>query len=151
MLFYALSLCRASFLMANSSWTKARIDSILRYGNDFFNTLHYLSPLVFFRSSFVPKPVVYPPCANALKFVDPLLEGRRRVIVSLAPLLSESNHRPQLLALSILLKSHPEYCNPRVAMIFISRSGDANPAGLKLKELRETLGLEVGRIQTVLF
>jgi len=147
MFFYAFSLRRASFFMVNSSWTKAHIDSILYHDNGFLNILTYLPPLIFLRSSLAglkPTEIVYPPC-DTRELAELPLEGRGRTIVSLAQFRPEKDHRTQLLALSSLLESHPEYRNPPVRMVLMGGSRNAEDAQRvkQLRALTKDLHLEV--------
>ena len=133
--------------MVNSSWTKAHIDSILFHDNGFLNILTYLPPLVFLRppkATRKPAKIVYPPC-DTRELAGLPLEGRGRVIVSLAQFRPEKDHRTQLLALSSLLESHPEYRNSPVKMILVGGSrntGDAERIE-KLRTLAKDLRIEV--------
>ena len=123
--------------MVNSSWTKAHIDSILYHDNGLFNILTYLPPLVFLRSSLValkPAEIVYPPC-DTHELIELPLDGRGRTIVSLAQFRPEKDHRTQLLALSSLLESHPEYRNLPVRMVLMGGSRNAEDAE-RVKQLR---------------
>ena len=150
MFFYAFSLRKASFLMVNSSWTKAHIDSILYHDNGFLNILAYLPPLVFLRPLLAvlkPVEVVYPPC-DTRELVGLPLEGRRRIIVSLAQFRPEKDHQTQLLALSSLLKSHPEYRDPPVRMVLMGGSRNAEDAERveQLQALAKDLHIKVRRV-----
>ncbi|THH09846.1 hypothetical protein EW145_g1732 [Phellinidium pouzarii] len=119
MYYYASALKRASFLMANSSWTKNHIDSILIHRDTPLSTLHSLlaslSPISLFMSlssNHVPPTsaqIVYPPCETQ-ELVGFPLEGREKLIINENSNRPEKDHAAQLLALSELLKSHPEYC-----------------------------------------
>ena len=149
MFFYAFSLRKASFLMANSSWTKAHIDSILFHDNGFLDILTYLPPLVFLRPSLAtlkPAEIVYPPC-DTRELVKLPLEGRGRIIIGLAQFRPEKDHRAQLLALSSLLESHPEYRSPPIKMVLMGGSRNAEDAGRvqQLRALAKELRVEVSR------
>ena len=148
MFFYAFSLRQASFLMVNSSWTKAHVDSILFHDSGFLNILTYLPPLVFLRplATLKPAEIVYPPC-DTRELAELPLEGRGRIIVSLAQFRPEKDHRAQLVALSSLLNSHPEYRNPPVKMVLMGGSRNAADAERveQLRALVKELHLEVGR------
>ena len=148
MFFYAFSLRKASFLMVNSSWTKAHIDSILYHDNGLLNVLSYLPPLVFLRPSLAalkPAEIVYPPC-DTRELAKLPLEGRGRMIVSLAQFRPEKDHRTQLLALSSLLESHPEYRSPPIKMVLIGGSRNAGDAErvTQLRKLAKDIQVEVG-------
>ena len=146
---YAFSLRNASFLMVNSSWTKAHIDSILFHDNGLLNILTYLPPLVFLRpllATLKPAEIAYPPC-DTRELAQLSLGGRGRIIVSLAQFRPEKDHRTQLLALSSLLESHPEYRNPRVKMVLMGGSRNTEDAERveQLRALAKDLHIEVGR------
>ena len=133
--------------MVNSSWTKAHIDSILYHDNGLLNILTYLPPLVFLRPSLAalkPAEIVYPPC-DTRELAELPLNGRGRTIVSLAQFRPEKDHRTQLLAISALLESHPEYRNPPVRMVLMGGSRNAEDAERvkQLRELAKDLRLEV--------
>jgi alpha-1,2-mannosyltransferase len=88
MFYYAQSLRKASFVMVNSSWTKAHIDSILTHSDQLIEFLHYLPPFMLFKSvgwmrSYGPALIVYPPC-DTRKMTKFSLTNRQRVIVSVA-------------------------------------------------------------------
>ena len=154
MFLYAFSLRKASFLMVNSSWTKAHIDSILLYDNGFLNILTYLPPLVFLRpllAALKPAKIVYPPC-DTCELTELSLEGRGRIIVSLAQFRPEKDHRAQLLALSSLLESHPEYRDPPIKMVLMGGSRNAGDAERveQLRALAKELCIEVGSASEIL-
>ena len=147
MISYEFSLRKASLLMVNSSWTKAHIDSITHHNSGFLNILTYLPPLVFLRpslSALKPAEIVYPPC-DTRELAELPLEGRGRIIVSLAQFRPEKDHRTQLLALSSLLESHPEYRSPPVKMVLMGGSRNAEDTGRveQLRALAKDLHLEV--------
>lgn len=149
MFLYAFSLRKASFLMVNSSWTKAHIDSILFHDNGLLNILTYLPPLVFLRPLLVtlkPAQIVYPPC-DTRELAELPLGDRGRIIVSLAQFRPEKDHRAQLLALSSLLESHPEYRNPPIKMVLIGGSRNTKDAERveQLRGLAKDLHIEVRR------
>lgn len=89
MYYYALSLRRASFLMANSSWTKNHVDSILQHKDTLLDFVHLFTPLTLLgllRPSHVAPTsarIVYPPCDTREMAQFPL-EGRDPIILSLA-------------------------------------------------------------------
>lgn len=74
-----------------------------------------------------PAEIVYPPC-DTRELAELPLEGRGRIIVSLAQFRPEKDHRAQLLALSSLLQSHPEYRNLPIKMVLIGGSRNAEDA-----------------------
>lgn len=149
MIFYAFSLRKASFLIVNSSWTKAHIDSIIFHEHGLLDILTYIPPLVFLRpllATLKPAEIVYPPC-DTRELAKLTLEGRGRIIVSLAQFRPEKDHRTQLLALSSLLESHPEYRNPPVKMVLMGGSRNAGDAERveKLRAFTKDLHIEVRR------
>ena len=88
MYYYCLSLRRASFLMANSLWTKNHIDDILHHSDTFLDIIHFLPSL--FVSMFITRnnsvktaQIVYPPCDTS-QFSSFPLTGRERTILSVA-------------------------------------------------------------------
>ena len=88
MYYYAISLRTPSFVMVNSSWTKAHVNSILQYSDLLLDGLHLLPPLVFiklFTSRNAPSSarIVYPPCDTREMATFPLTP-RQRVILSVA-------------------------------------------------------------------
>jgi len=151
MFYYALSLRSSSFLMVNSSWTKNHIDAILNHSDPFLEAVHLLPPLVFLRrltSSTPPKAarIVYPPCDTREMATFPL-EGRERIVLSVAQFRPEKDHAAQLHSFHELLKAHPEYGNSdnsRVKLVLVGGSRNAGDAarvdGLRL--LAKELGIE---------
>ncbi|KAI0642930.1 mannosyltransferase [Trametes meyenii] len=115
MYYYAYSLRQARFLMVNSSWTKGHVDSILQHQDILLDALHFLPPLVVLKllsrkSSECPKEaqIVYPSCDTRQMAVLPL-EGRERVILSIAQFRPEKDHAAQLHAFNKFLEMYPEY------------------------------------------
>jgi len=123
MFYYALSLRRASFIMVNSSWTKNNVDSVLKHKDLLLESIHAFTPfsilsgLIWHSSPPNGTNIVYPPCETR-KMVQFSLEGRERVILSVAQFRPEKDHKAQLRSFFELLERHPEY-----------RSG---PSGVKL-------------------
>ncbi|KAH7907372.1 mannosyltransferase [Hygrophoropsis aurantiaca] len=114
MYYYALSLRRASFIMVNSSWTKNHIDAILQHSDPVLDLLHHLPPLLVVQliTAGSPSPrsarVVHPSC-DTTEMARFALEGRERVILSVAQFRPEKDHAAQLHSFSHLLTAHPEY------------------------------------------
>ncbi|PIL35103.1 hypothetical protein GSI_02891 [Ganoderma sinense ZZ0214-1] len=115
MYYYAYSLRQARFIMVNSSWTKGHVDSILQYSDKFLDTIHLLPPLVLLevlsrrRSECLKEAqIVYPSCDTRQMAALPL-EGRERVILSIAQFRPEKDHQAQLRAFHALLEKYPEY------------------------------------------
>ncbi|CAG8439163.1 8868_t:CDS:10 [Acaulospora morrowiae] len=82
---YSLAGSYAEIIMVNSTWTKGHIDTL--WG--------------------VESKIVYPPCDTSELSKIPL-NGRSRVIVSVAQFRPEKDHQLQIQALSKLLINHPE-------------------------------------------
>ncbi|CCM03735.1 uncharacterized protein FIBRA_05881 [Fibroporia radiculosa] len=139
---YANSLRLASFLMVNSSWTKTHIDSILQHSDPTLDTIYMLSPLVFLRLFYPSQPeppkfarIAYPPCDTREMAKFPL-EGRERVILSVAQFRPEKDHSAQLRAFHHLLKSYPEYSTPdSVKLVLLGGSRNAEDA-IRVEGLR---------------
>ena len=89
MYYYAQSLRRASFLMANSSWTKNHVDAILQHRDSLLDLIHVFTPLTLIRflqpNHIAPTSarIVYPPC-DTREMATFALEGREPVILSVA-------------------------------------------------------------------
>jgi alpha-1,2-mannosyltransferase len=100
MYFYANALRRADFLMANSTWTKNHVDTILTYHSDVFDTLGaaaetLFSPLLALGSLCLPTisahmhraPThalkVYPAC-DTQALTRFALENRKQIVLSIA-------------------------------------------------------------------
>ncbi|TFY57112.1 hypothetical protein EVJ58_g7226 [Rhodofomes roseus] len=142
----------ASFLMVNSSWTKNHVDSILQYTDPLLDALHLCTPLVFLRllrPSQTPKSarIVYPPCDTREMAKFPL-EGRERVILSVAQFRPEKDHAAQLHAFHSVLTSHPEYGNgtpgsSQVQLVLVGGSRNAEDAARVegLRALAKELGI----------
>jgi len=135
MYYYALSLSHAQFLMVNSSWTRSHIASIISHEHfgPVIQWAHRVTPLIFIKlflsGSFVRsfanvidgprsvicneagkiKPmIVYPPC-DTKEMAMFSLQGRDRIILSVAQFRPEKNLPTQLRAFAQLLSDHPEY------------------------------------------
>ncbi|KAI0365333.1 mannosyltransferase [Pilatotrama ljubarskyi] len=115
MYYYAYSLRQARFLMVNSSWTKNHIDSILQHQDTLLDLVHCLPPFVLLRllsrsRSRSPKAaqIVYPSC-DTRQLAQFSLEGRERVILSIAQFRPEKDHAAQLHAFHKFLEMYPEY------------------------------------------
>ena len=112
MYYYAYSLRQARFIMVNSSWTKAHVDSILQYSDDLLDALHLLPPLVLLellarRRDDRPREarIVYPSCDTRQMAALPLAP-RERVILSIAQFRPEKDHPAQLRAFHALLERY---------------------------------------------
>ncbi|KAL1677210.1 glycosyltransferase family 4 protein [Schizophyllum commune] len=123
MYYYAVSLRQASFVMANSTWTKnhsTAADYALR---------------------------VYPPCDTKEMAKYPL-EGREPIIISVAQFRPEKDHPAQLRALYELFQAHPEY-RETVRLILIG--GSRNTEDAARVELLRTLAVKLGIQDSVEF
>ncbi|KAK7689918.1 hypothetical protein QCA50_006557 [Cerrena zonata] len=138
MYYYAFSLRQTSFIMVNSSWTKNHIDSILQHSDLILDVIHLFTPLTFLR------------LWNAVAFPKEMtqypLEGRERVILSLAQFRPEKDHPAQLRAFHKLLEKHPDYGTPgdkHVRLVLIGGSRNADDAARLegLKSLAKELGI----------
>jgi len=151
MYYYSLSLRTASFLMVNSSWTKNHIDAILCHSDPLLDLVHLFPPLVFLKvlgPRISPKEaqIVYPPC-DTREIAKFSLQGRERVILSVAQFRPEKDHPAQLHSLHELFKTHPEYASEgdhQVKLVLVG--GSRNPADAArvdgLRALAKDLGIE---------
>ncbi|KAI0823974.1 mannosyltransferase [Trametes gibbosa] len=144
MYYYAYSLRQARFLMVNSSWTKAHIDSILQHQDILLDAIHFLPPFVALKllsckRSEITKSaqIVYPSCDTRQMSVFPL-EGRERVILSIAQFRPEKAHAAQLYAFHKLLELYPEY-----------RASGASPAKLVLMGGSRNVG-DANRVENLI-
>ncbi|KAJ7134990.1 mannosyltransferase [Mycena crocata] len=137
MLLYSLALRRASIVMVNSSWTKKHVDAVLAYPP-------------FGRSGVVRTRVVYPSCDTREMSRLPL-EGRERVVLSIAQFRPEKDHAMQLRALEALLREHPEYAADGIRLVLIGGCRNAQDEARVewLRELARELGVE-SHVQFVL-
>ncbi|KAF9464212.1 glycosyltransferase family 4 protein [Collybia nuda] len=151
MYYYALSLRNASFVMVNSSWTKNHVDSILQYSDRFLDFVHYLPPLallclVTHDAGIRNSQIVYPPC-DTREMTQFSVEGRERIILSLAQFRPEKDHATQLHAFARLLQEHPEFSNVRekdVKLVLVGGSRNVEDATRVegLRSLARDLGIE---------
>ncbi|TDL23335.1 UDP-Glycosyltransferase/glycogen phosphorylase [Rickenella mellea] len=123
MYYYCQSLKEASFIMVNSSWTKAHVDAILKHTDSFLDYLHRLIPFKLPGStghkSSIETQIVYPPCETREMAQFPL-ENRERVILSVAQFRPEKNHQAQLFA------QHSEYRSGSSAVKLVLVGGCRN-------------------------
>ncbi|KAI0684595.1 hypothetical protein C8T65DRAFT_748628 [Cerioporus squamosus] len=145
MYYYAYSLRQARFIMVNSSWTKNHIDSILQHTDPLLDAIHLLPPLVLLellsrkRSDCpVAAQIVYPSCDTRQMAVFPL-EGRERVILSIAQFRPEKDHAAQLRSFHKLLEAHPEYRGQGPSSVKLVLVGGSRNVGdaTRVEELRE--------------
>ncbi|KAJ7041151.1 mannosyltransferase [Mycena alexandri] len=138
MLLYALALRRASVIMVNSSWTKKHVDAVLAY------------PPQFGRWGVVRTRIVYPSC-DTREMARLPLEGRERVVLSIAQFRPEKDHAAQVRALHALLEEHPEYVVEGIQLVLIGgcRNAEDEARVEGLRKLAQDLGVE-SRVQFVL-
>ncbi|CDO72210.1 hypothetical protein BN946_scf184970.g62 [Trametes cinnabarina] len=131
MYYYAYSLRQARFLMVNSTWTKNHVDSILQHRDLFLDVIHLLPPFIGLkllsnRQSPREAKIVYPSCDTRQMAMSPL-EGRERIILSIAQFRPEKDHPAQLRAFHKLLELYPEY-RGSVQLVLIGGSRNVDDA-----------------------
>lgn len=147
MYYYAASLCSASFVMANSTWTKTHVDSILKHSDPLLAFLHLpfrlLSLALPRREKSAESALrVYPPCDTKEMEKYPL-DGREPIIISVAQFRPEKDHIAQLRAFHTLLQTHPEH-RGTVKLLLIGGSRNAGDAARVdcLRDLAVQLGIQ---------
>jgi len=129
----------------NSSWTKNHVDSILRHTDPILDLLHVLPSLAFSRTRPTTAQIVYPPCDTRGVSGFPL-DGRERIILSVAQFRPEKDHATQLRSFAKLLQIHPEYASgpDSVRLVLIGGSRNAGDAARvdDLRNLSRQLGIE---------
>ncbi|KAG8907726.1 asparagine-linked glycosylation protein [Tulasnella sp. 403] len=134
---YSTSLLQADTIVVNSSWTKSHIDSLI---NSARKRLGKTAPG---KTSGVE--IVYPPC-HMDKLREFPLQGRERVILSVAQFRPEKEHEVQIRAFHSLLTQHPNLRNGSDAVRLVLLGGCRTEEDEKrveiLKRLTEELGLE---------
>ncbi|CAE6443376.1 unnamed protein product [Rhizoctonia solani] len=108
---YSASLSLAQPIMVNSSWTKSHVEYLL-------NNSPVLSES---RKSLT---IVYPPC-DTQTMASFSLEGRKKIIMSLAQFRPEKDHTKQILAFSKLFEIYPEHKEHGVRLVLIGSSRNA--------------------------
>ncbi|EIW81552.1 glycosyltransferase family 4 protein [Coniophora puteana RWD-64-598 SS2] len=155
MYYYALSLRSASFLMANSTWTKAHVDAILSHSDPLLSLLHtVVPPLALLQACLAQPPkervtkaqIAYPPC-DTREMERYALEGRERVVLSVAQFRPEKDHAAQLRAFAELLEKHAEYRPGQPSAVKLVLLGGSRNAGDSarvegLRELAKSLGID---------
>ncbi|KAF9242562.1 mannosyltransferase [Melanogaster broomeanus] len=116
MYYYALSLSHARFLMVNSSWTCGHITPLLFIKLALSDKAvrlisHGSGSVASVKSDHVKPEIVYPPCDTREMSKFPL-EGRERILLSVAQFRPEKNIPAQVQAFAQLLMEHPEYKVP---------------------------------------
>lgn len=138
--------------MANSSWTKNHVDSVLQHQDTLLDSIHLVSPLILLRllqpGHIAPKSaeIVYPPC-DTREMATFALDARSPVILSVAQFRPEKDHQAQLHAFHKFLLKYPEYKSRDVKLILIGGSRNAEDAARVegLRKLAKTLDIEVSR------
>ncbi|KAH7339450.1 glycosyltransferase family 4 protein [Rhizoctonia solani] len=108
---YSASLSLAQPIMVNSSWTKSHVEYLLNH-----------SPIP--SGSRKSLSIVYPPC-DTQAMASFSLEGRKKIIMSLAQFRPEKDHAKQILAFAKLLEMHPEHKEQGVRLVLIGSSRNA--------------------------
>lgn len=150
MYYYSHALRDASFLMANSSWTKNHIDAILQYREPLLDIYQYLSPGYYMDRVLKPRhpvptsaQIVYPPC-DTREMAAFALDGRAPVILSVAQFRPEKDHAAQLRAFHTFLERYPEFTGQaRLVMVGGSRNAEDAARVDALRALAEELGIDV--------
>ncbi|KAI0047804.1 glycosyltransferase family 4 protein [Auriscalpium vulgare] len=152
---YSLALRRAAFLMVNSSWTKNHVDSILKHSDPVLDVIHFplvLAEKFIFASrrnhSDAPAPVkleeaaiVYPPC-DTREMSKSALEGRERLVISIAQFRPEKDHATQIYAMHELARKHPDVAQGvRLVLIGGVRNTDDMERVARLRALVDDLNL----------
>jgi alpha-1,2-mannosyltransferase len=121
--FYSLAGSSADVVMVNSTWTKGHIDQL--WG--------------------INSKIVYPPCDTSSLTKIPL-EGRQRIIVSIAQFRPEKDHQLQLRSLQCLLSNYPNFCQgpEKIELVLIGSSrNEKDEARIrKLKEQCKEMNME---------
>ncbi|GAB1521477.1 asparagine-linked glycosylation protein [Rhizoctonia solani] len=105
---YSASLSLAQPIMVNSSWTKNHVEYLLTH-----------SPVPSESSKNLS--IVYPPC-DTQAMASFSLEGRKKIIMSLAQFRPEKDHAKQIIALAKLFEAHPEHKEQGVRLVLIGSS-----------------------------
>ncbi|KAL0960579.1 hypothetical protein HGRIS_005613 [Hohenbuehelia grisea] len=152
MYYYALSLRKACFLMVNSSWTKGHIDAILKHNDPLIDLLHYSSlPLLLMfsfgasiqRQTPSSAQIVYPPC-DTREMVSFALNGREKVILSVAQFRPEKDHAAQLRSFEKLCSVHPQYKGSTIKLVLVGgcRNEGDEARILSLRALAKELDIQ---------
>ncbi|KIO29283.1 glycosyltransferase family 4 protein [Tulasnella calospora MUT 4182] len=139
-LLYSFSLFQADAVIVNSSWTGAHIDSLVALALSVASKVINLGIL---EQEGVP--VVYPPCDTS-KLKDFPLEGREKVVLSVAQFRPEKEHATQVQALHLFLEEHPQFQSGpdklRLVLIGGCRTVEDEARVEKVRELVQELHLE---------
>ncbi|KAF7323809.1 hypothetical protein MKEN_00602100 [Mycena kentingensis (nom. inval.)] len=134
MLIYALALRCAQVLVVNSTWTQKHVTAVLEY------------PPAFARWGLVQPRVVYPSC-DTQKMERLPLNGRERIVLSIAQFRPEKNHAMQIRALQKLGAAHASYSDVRLVLV----GGCRNPADEARVDSLRALANELGVADRVVF
>ncbi|ELU39307.1 mannosyltransferase [Rhizoctonia solani AG-1 IA] len=128
---YSASLSLAQPIMVNSSWTKNHVEYLLTH-----------SPVASESSKNLS--IVYPPC-DTQAMASFSLEGRKKIIMSLAQFRPEKDHAKQIIALAKLFEAHPEHKEQGVRLVLIgsSRNTADEYRVVALQDLVNKLNLDV--------
>ncbi|KII91044.1 glycosyltransferase family 4 protein [Plicaturopsis crispa FD-325 SS-3] len=151
---YAHCLRTSSFLMANGSWTKNHVDSIIVHSDPLFDLL--FAPLAFTLGFFFGRrgavvrevQIVFPPC-DTREMATFKLEGRERVVLSIAQFRPEKDHIMQVRAFAALLEAHPELKDANVRLVLIG--GSRNAGDQQRVEMLQAMVQEAGLTDSVEF
>ncbi|KDN38772.1 hypothetical protein RSAG8_09322, partial [Rhizoctonia solani AG-8 WAC10335] len=108
---YSTSLSLAQPIMVNSSWTKGHVEYLLNH-----------SPVL--SESHKSLSIVYPPC-DTQAMASFSLEGRKKIIMSLAQFRPEKDHAKQILAFAKLFETYPEHKEEGTRLVLIGSSRNA--------------------------
>ncbi|CAJ0751728.1 10118_t:CDS:10 [Entrophospora sp. SA101] len=120
---YSLSGSYADIVMVNSTWTKGHIDQLWGINSN----------------------IVYPPCDTDSLSKLPL-DGRERIIVSVAQFRPEKDHELQLKSLHCLLRDHQDFRegSGKVKLVLIGSSRDlADESRIEALKEKENVKFEV--------
>ena len=118
----------AQRVMVNSTWTKDHVNAYVARHLHELDTLHWTTPILSHHFLYLNKSwhrlwkvpdrteIVYPPCDT--KSLEKLpLEGRKKVMVSVAQFRPEKDHALQLEAFGLFLNKFPEHRDVQFRMI----------------------------------
>ncbi|KAG6846491.1 hypothetical protein H0H93_013622, partial [Arthromyces matolae] len=144
MYYYARSLRVARFLMVNSSWTKGHVDAILQHSDPLLDILLLVPSLLLFRSpnaGLTHAEIVYPPC-DTREMAKFAVEGREKIIMSIAQFRPEKDHAAQLQSFQHLIKLYPEHENiTRLVLLGGSRNAEDSERVDGLRKLARDLDI----------
>ncbi|KDQ21583.1 glycosyltransferase family 4 protein [Botryobasidium botryosum FD-172 SS1] len=136
---YSRSLSLADNIMVNSTWTKNHVDRLLP-------SVHGVSK----GSQYDGSELVYPPC-NTDALAKLPLEGRERVILSVAQFRPEKNHMMQLQALRALFDANPDYSSGERKVVLVMLGSARNEEDTQRVEALQRTAHELGLAKNVKF